>query len=143
MVVFLIFITKSLDVVVAIHPPGKDQPAWMCPASQWSSKVGFFPVFTPSILSLHVISPFSFCFTPRGQEARAATLCHWDHAMVVLTTLYRTFISQCHLLETRARLTQTSSRTHHQLWPCLGLERSVGVAPHLGGLQPVWPILLW
>lgn len=81
LVVFLVFITKSLDVVVEIHPPGKDQPAWMRPASQWSSKVGFFSsLYTFHLIPARNFPIFLLLYTTwaRGQSSHPVSLgpCH-------------------------------------------------------------------
>lgn len=151
LMVFPNFIIKSLEVVVATHPPlhaGMDQPAWMRPASLDAQQGGWFCSLYTFHLSPDVIPPFSSCFPSRcGQEASAATLRRWDHAVDVLTTLHCTFISQCPLLERRPRLPPWFLQgPTTSCWPHLGLERSVGAAPHPGGvrgLQLVWPGLLW
>lgn len=125
LVVFLIFIMKSLDVAVAIHPPlhtGMDQSALMCPVSQWSSKVGFFSAFRPSILSLHVSLPFSLCFTSCGQEAGAATLHHCTMAWLSLNPIPCLHQTVPFTGNQSQADSQASPRTHHWLWPCLGLE---------------------
>lgn len=130
-------------MVVAIHHPlqtGMDQPALMGAASQRSSKVGFFPTldlsffchFRPSILSLH---EFPLCmFYIMWARAGTATLHHWEHGCPrhSLPSLHQAVPSTGNQSQAD---TQTSSRTHHQLWPYLGLERRVEVAPHLRGDQ--------
>lgn len=105
-----------------------------------------FPAFTPSILAL-----MSFLHFPpalhRGTGRRLVQP-PWDRAVVVLTTLHRTFTSQCLLLEKKSQAAiLVSPRNHHQLLVLPGAKENLegGCTPTLGirGLWPVRPGLVW
>jgi len=110
---------------------GCAQRHWMhSGAAKWGA---WFSSLYAFHLSPDVIPPFSPCFLSRcGQEASATTLHHWDHAVVVLTTLHHTF-SQCPLLERRPRLPPwfLQGPTTNS-WPYLGLERRGRLHPRPG-----------
>lgn len=102
---------------------GCAQRHWM--HSGVAKQEAWFSSLYTSRTSPDVIPQLSSCFTSwRGQDTGAATLHHWDHAVVVLTVLHRTFVSQCPPLERRPKLPpwflqgSTSSS-----WPYLELER--------------------
>lgn len=105
-----------------------------------------FPAFTPSILAL-----MSFLrFPPALHRGTGRRLVQppWDRAVVVLTTLHRTFTSQCLLLEKKSQAAiLVSPRNHHQVLVLPGAKEKLegGCTPTLGirGLQPVRPGLVW